>query len=127
MRIPILNIRKDSLSATEKAEVKQFGPRRLIEVAISAENTGKRRTAAVAQLYTGEVVPRPENPVKELKRFHKFHLEPGEKQQIRLTLDERDFAVFDTGNGTFVTPPGNYRLFLGSSVAEIAATADIVL
>ena len=110
-----------------KVEVKPFGSRRLIEVVISAENTGDRRTAAVAQLYTGETIPRPEDPVKELKRFHKFHLDPGEKQSICLTLDDRDFAVFDTGSGTFVARPGNYRLYLGCNAADIADTADITL
>ena len=113
--------------ALENAEVKKFGPVRRVEVLISAENTGNRRTAAVAQLYTGEVTPRPENPVKELKRFHKFHLEPGEKQSIRLTLDDRDFAVFDMEQGCFVTRSGNYRLYLGCNAADIAGTADITL
>ncbi len=108
-------------------EVKQYGTIRQVEVRISAENTGKRHTAAVAQLYAGGVVPRQEDPVKELKRFYKFHLEPGEKQSIRLILDDRDFAVFDTDKGSFVTHPGNYRLYLGSNVAEIAGTADITL
>lgn len=111
----------------EKAEVKQFGPRRLIEVAISAENTGKRRTAAVAQLYAGGAVPRPEDPVKELKRFHKFHLEPGEKQTVSLILNDRDFAVFDVEQGCFVTRSGNYRIYLGSNAADIASSADIAL
>lgn len=113
--------------ALEKVELKQYGACRRVEVVVSAENTGKRRTAAVAQLYAGETVPRKEDPVKELKRFHKFHLEPGEKQSVRLTLDDRDFAIFDTGAGKFITRPGNYRLYLGSSSAEIAGTAEISL
>jgi beta-glucosidase len=111
----------------EKTDIREFGSRRLIEVVISAENTGCRRTAAVAQLYAGELVPRPENPVKELKRFYKFHLDPGEKQSVRLTLDDRDFAVFDTGCGGFITRSGNYRLYLGSNATDIADTADITL
>ncbi len=110
-----------------KAEVKEYGSCRRVEVVIAAENTGKRRSAAVAQLYAGEVAPRPENPVKELKRFHKFHLEPGEKQTIRLILDDRDFAVFDSGCGKFVTHPGNYRIYLGSNAADIKGSADIAL
>ena len=110
-----------------KVEVKRYGRNHQVEVMISAENTGKRRTAAVAQLYAGEAIPRPENPVKELKRFHKFHLEPGEKQSIRLTLDDRDFAVFDTEAGSFVTRAGSYRIYLGCNAADIAATADITL
>ena len=113
--------------ALEKVELKRYGASFRVEAAISAENIGKRRTAAVAQLYAGEASPRPENPVKELKRFHKFHLEPGEKQSIRLTLDERDFAVFDMETGCFVTHPGNYRLHLGCNAAEIADTADITI
>ena len=111
----------------EKAEVRQIGNGRRVEVAVSAENTGKRRTAAVAQLYAGAVAPRPEDPVKELKRFHKFRLDPGEKQSVLLTLDDRDFAVFDVKTGRFVTRPGAYRLCLGANSAEIAATADISL
>ena len=91
------------------------------------ESAGNRRTAAVAQLYAGEVIPKPENPVKELKRFYKFHLEPGEKQSIRLTLDERDFAVFDMGVGKFVTHSGNYRIYLGCNALDIASSTDITL
>ena len=111
----------------EKAEVRQIGSCRRVEVTVSAENTGKRRTAAVAQLYAGAVAPRPEDPVKELKRFHKFHLDPGERQSVRLTLDDRDFAVFDASAARFVTRPGAYRLYLGVSSAEIAGSADISL
>ena len=111
----------------DKVEVRQYGSNRQVEVTISAENTGNRRTAAVAQLYAGELIPRPEDPVKELKRFHKFHLDPSEKQSIRLTLDDRDFAVFDIEAGRFVTRPGNYRIYLGSNAAEIAGSADISL
>ena len=111
----------------EKAEVRQTGSCRRVEVVVSAENTGKRRTAAVAQLYAGTVVPRPEDPVKELKRFRKFRLAPGERQSVRLTLDDRDFAVFDTPAARFVTRPGAYRLYLGVNSAEIAGTADISL
>ena len=111
----------------DKVEVKQYGPIRQVEVTISAENTGSRRSAAVAQLYTGEVIPRPENPVKELKRFHKFHLDSGEKQSIRLILDDRDFAVFDMAEGRFVTRPGKYRIYLGSNAADVSGSADISL
>lgn len=113
--------------AMEKVDIRKIGSRHLVEVVISAENTGNRRTAAVAQLYAGGAVLRPEDPVKELKRFHKFHLDPNEKQSIRLTLDDRDFAVFDTGIGSFVTYSGNYRLYLGSNAAEIIASADITI
>ena len=111
----------------EKVEIRTVGTCRRVGIVVSAENTGRRRTAAVAQIYAGEVVPRPEDPVKELKRFHKFHLGPGEKQSAVLTLDDRDFAVFDTSSGKFVTRPGNYRIYLGSSSAEIAGSAEISL
>ena len=111
----------------EKVEVKQYGTVRQAEVFVSAENTGARHTAAVAQLYAGAVEPRPEDPVKELKRFYKFHLEPGEKQSIRLTLDDRDFAVFDMEKGSFVTRPGEYRIYLCRNAADVEGTADIAL
>ena len=113
--------------ALGKVELKQCGVCRRIEVEISAENTGKRQTSAVAQIYTGRTVPRPEDPVKELKRFYKFHLAPGEKQTVILTLNDRDFAIFDIDSGKFVTQPGNYRIYLACNSAEITGTVDISL
>ena len=111
----------------EKAELKESGKCRRVELIVSAENTGKRRTAAVAQIYVGRSVPRAEDPVKELKRFYKFHLDPGEKQRIVLTLDESDFAVFDAESGNFVTRPGGYLITLGYNAAEAAGQAEITL
>jgi beta-glucosidase len=92
-------------------------------VTLRLTNTGARAGSSVVQAYVlpaaGASVPRPD---KELKAFAKLHLQPGESREVTLTLPDRAFAHFDTAGQSWVVQPGDYRISLGFSAADLRQT-----
>jgi beta-glucosidase len=78
---------------------------------VTVTNTGSRAGAEIIQLYV-----KPENtqnrPVRELKRFTKVFLNPGESREVSFTLDERCFAVWHEG---WKVPKGTYTVLIGGN------------
>jgi beta-glucosidase len=93
-----------------------------IHVSVEVTNTGTLPGRETVQLYVGdEVTQDVVRPVKELKAFHKVELAPGETQTVRFTLTARDLAYYDVHQRAWITTPGRYRLYLGSSSTDIRA------
>ncbi len=94
-----------------------------IHVSVEVTNTGAIAGRETVQLYVGdEVTQDVVRPVKELKGFHKVELAPGESQLVRFTLNTHDLAYYDVHRRAWITTPGKYRLYVGSSAADIRAT-----
>ena len=94
-----------------------------MHVSVEVTNTGTLAGRETVQLYVGdEVTQDVVRPVKELKGFHKVELAPGESQVVRFTLNTHDLAYYDVHRCAWITTPGNYRLYVGSSAADIRAT-----
>lgn len=115
-------------------------------VRVPVTNTGGRAGSEVVQLYVEPVAPTVVRPPKELKAFAKVHLEPGASATVELALDDRAFAYWQpdlsayarirnrqsatTGFSMGAPPedpppgwrvePGDYRLHIGRSSADIA-------
>jgi len=91
-----------------------------IHVSVEVANTGTLPGRETVQLYVGdEVTQDVVRPVKELKAFQKVELAPGETQIVRFTLNAHDLAYYDVHRQAWFTTPGRYRLYLGSSSADI--------
>ena len=102
------------------------GPR--YDVAFSITNTGARSGADVAQVYVADLThPRVLRPLKELKGFARTELQPGETRRVHVELDARAFTWFDTASHAWRAAAGRYRILLGRSSADMAASADITL
>jgi len=90
-----------------------------VTVTFTVMNTGQRAGAEVAQLYVGQQNPPIDRPIKELKGFQKVFLEPGQSQQVTLTLDQRSVAYWDTTHEKWVALPGSYNVLVGASSQDI--------
>lgn len=91
-----------------------------IHVSVDVTNTGAMAGKETVQLYVGdEVTQDVVRPVKELKAFHKVELAPGETQIVRFTLGAHDLAYYDVHQHAWVTTPGRYRIYVGSSSADV--------
>lgn len=86
------------------------------EVSCKIRNTGAFPGAEIVQLYIAPVTKGIFRPSRELRRFAKVRLKPGEAKKVKFTLDERCFAIWDQG---FVVPQGEYEIEIGSSVEDI--------
>jgi beta-glucosidase len=115
-------------------------------VRVVVTNTGNRPGSEVVQLYVEPVAPSVVRPPKELKAFAKVHLAAGESTTVELALDDRSFAHWQPDPSSYArirerqaattgfvmgqlptdppagwrVEPGDYRLHIGRSSADIA-------
>ncbi|MFN3873548.1 MAG: glycoside hydrolase family 3 C-terminal domain-containing protein [Ignavibacterium sp.] len=93
-----------------------------LTVSFKVKNVGKRKGKEVVQLYIADPICSVERPVKELKRFSKVELNPGEEKQIEFTITPKDLNYYDRG---WKTENGEFILMIGSSSSEIKLTSSI--
>lgn len=106
-----------------KAEVGTDGT---LTLSGSVTNTGDRTGKAVPQLYVGPVAGGWEAP-KRLAGWQKLELAPGASGRFTVPVDARILASFDVAGKQWVVKPGRYKVWLGSSAADLPVTAEMVL
>lgn len=97
------------------------------EVTVDVTNTGDIDTEEVVQLYInneesgyGEYTPE-----KQLVSYHKAAIPAGETQQVLLTVNPKDFAVWDANRSEYITEKGTYTLMTGSSSENTPLTEKL--
>ena len=91
----------------------------MVEIGATIRNTGIHEGLETVQLYVGPRHPQETRPIKELKRFEKIHLDPGEARTVRFTLTARDLSYYDSHRQDWICEPGVYDILVGSSSADI--------
>jgi beta-glucosidase len=99
---------------------KKIKPDQAVEVIFTIENTGKIPGTEIAQIYVHDVKSSIERPVKELKGFEKINLQPGEKKEVRVILDKRDFSFWSPATKQWTVEPGKFEILVGSSSDSIS-------
>ena len=98
-------------------------------VRVDVTNTGTVPAKEVVQLYVSAPDAAARNkPDKELKAFAKTGLlQPGETQNIALTVRTTDLASFDEASSSWLVDGGTYSLLIATSSRDIKATltADV--
>jgi beta-glucosidase len=89
-----------------------------LTVSVEVENTGQRAGDEVVQLYIRDPVASLSRPVKELKGFQRVTLQPGQKRKVEFLLD-REHLGFWNRQMRFVVEPGEFRVMVGSSSADL--------
>jgi beta-glucosidase len=74
-------------------------------------NTGSYEADEVVQLYVEDKVGSLTRPVKELKRFQRITLKPGESQTVTFTLPVGELA-FWTARNRYEVEPGGFTLWI---------------
>ena len=91
-----------------------------VTIEADVKNTGKIPGDEVVELYLTQ--PKGyETPVRELAAFQRIHLERGESEHVRLTIDPRTLAQVDE-KGTRVVVPGEYTVSIGSTQPGTSAS-----
>ena len=83
----------------------------VLKVTFDLENTGKYEATEVAQLYVRDKVGSVTRPVKELKRFTRISLKPGEKKNVTFELPVSELAFWDI-NMNKIVEPGDFSLWV---------------
>ena len=88
-----------------------------VNVQVTVINSGQVAGEEVAQLYIRDMVASVVRPVKELKGFEKFLLDPGQSKTLEFLLTEKELGFFD-GQGNFKVEPGEFQIMVGTSSVE---------
>lgn len=88
-----------------------------LEITVRLKNTGARAGTEVVQLYLQDVAASLVRPVKELKRYLRVALSPGEETTVRLTLDKTDMGFYDN-EGRYRLENGVFRIYVGGNSRE---------
>lgn len=89
-----------------------------IKVRVTVKNTGKVAGEEVAQLYIRDKVASVVRPVKELKGFQKFMLQPNESKVIEFVLTDVELGFYDN-TGKFIVEPGEFDIMVGTNSQKV--------
>ena len=98
-----------------------------ITFTVPVTNTGSMAGAETVQLYISDKHSKVERPVKELKAFQKVFLQPGETQNVSLTIDKRALSYYDDHSSQWTAEPGTFEALIGTSSASIATICKFAL
>jgi beta-glucosidase len=88
-----------------------------LTVTVKVTNTGSRAGSEIVQLYLSDLVASVTPPVRSLKRFTKFQLQPGQSKTATFTLSWDDFAFIGRDNKP-VVEPGKFKVAVANLTHE---------
>ncbi|GAA4520884.1 glycoside hydrolase family 3 protein [Brachybacterium paraconglomeratum] len=104
-----------------------------LSVQATVTNTGARSGSEVVQLYVQAPDGALSKPARSLAAFARTtELEPGQNQNVPLTVQLEDLASYDDTGATghrsaWVLEPGEYRVFVGADVRQASLAGSIHL
>src|SRR5271157_1934811 len=90
-----------------------------IAIGFEVSNVGDRGGQEVAQLYVQDLAASVPRPTKELRRFAKVQLSPGETTQVHFELSHTDLAYFDEATGAWAVADGEFKVLVGNSSRDL--------
>lgn len=94
---------------------------------ITVKNTGKVAGKETVQLYIGDDKASVIRPTKELKGFQKVSLAPGESKEVSFQITEEHLQFFDETQHKWISEPGSFKAYIGSSSSDIKAKLSFKL
>ena len=110
-----------------KVSSKKTTDKQGLTVSIKIKNTGNTAGKEVVQLYVTDKESTLQRPEKELKKFAKVDLQPGEVKEITFVLNSRDFSYFDSKRDQWIAESGAFEIKMGASSRDIKLTETIDL
>lgn len=98
-----------------------------LELTVNVKNVGDVAGKEVVQLYIGDEKCTVLRPLKELKRFQKVALNPGEEKAVSFTITADDLKYYDETLKDWTAEPGKFKVYIGSSSSDIRSIVSFVL
>lgn len=98
-----------------------------LTVSFVVKNTGTCAGAEVAQVYVGDLQPEKFRPERELRGFEKVFLLPGEEKKVEISLNPRDFSIYDPISHGWKVPSGKYQIAVAASSRDIRLESQVVI
>lgn len=94
------------------------------EVSVDITNAGDVAGAEVAQLYV-QFPAAAEEPLRQLRGFHKVNILPGKTEAATFQLRRRDLSIWNVEKQEWQIVRGDYKLSVGSSSRDLRATGTL--
>ena len=94
---------------------------------VTVKNTGTKRGAETVQLYVKDVKTSVDRPVKELKGFKKVWLNPGEQQNVDITIDNTALSFYDETSSSWKSENGLFEALIGNASDHITLKTRFTL
>lgn len=98
-----------------------------LNVSVDITNTGDVAGKEIVQLYVSDKTGAAVRPVKELKGFEKVELAPNETKTVKMELNQRAFAWYNTHVNDWCCGEGIYEILLGSSSRDIKLSTQVTM
>jgi beta-glucosidase len=98
-----------------------------VEITLTVRNSGTRAGAEVVQLYVRDVKACVDRPAKELKAFRRVHLDPGQSQNVRFTIDRSAMSFYSSAERDLVAEPGAFEVLVAASSRDIRLRGNFEL
>ena len=109
------------------SEKQEYALNEKVTVNFRLKNTGDAAGAQVVQLYVGDPVSKQNKPVKELRAFAKYFLEPGQEIRETLEFDISDIGSYSEDYDKFLVEDGIYDIYVGFSSEDIKSKVSFRL
>ena len=97
-----------------------------VTLKVEVENTGAVAGKDVVQIYASAPAGRLVKPIHELAAYKKTKkLQPGEKQELKITFDTEYLTSYDESLAAFVLEPGDYQIAIGRNSRDTSVAAVI--
>jgi beta-glucosidase len=98
-----------------------------LTVSLNVKNTGDVKGKEIVQLYVSDSKSTLQRPEKELKKFTKIELNPGEEKTVTFKLESRDFSYFDAKRNMWIAESGEYLIAAAASSRDIRLSETVNL
>ncbi|WP_293577024.1 glycoside hydrolase family 3 C-terminal domain-containing protein, partial [Prevotella sp.] len=88
-----------------------------IKLTIPVSNVGKKDGTEVVQVYVKDPADA-DGPLKSLKAYQRVTVKAGKTAKAEITLDSKNFELFDAATNTVRAKAGNYEVYYGNSSAD---------
>ncbi|MBZ9784279.1 beta-glucosidase BglX [Pseudomonas sp. REP124] len=90
----------------------------VLGASVVVKNTGPRVGATVVQLYIRDIAASIARPVKELKRYRKIMLQPGEEKTVYFNLSEQDLKFYNA-KLEYAAEAGAFSVMIGLDSRDV--------
>ncbi len=110
-----------------KVSSKNITDKEALTVTVTVKNIGEVKGKEIVQLYVSDSKSTLQRPEKELKKFVKIELNPGEEKTISFQLESRDFSYFDAKRNRWIAESGEFVISAAASSRDIRLLETINL
>lgn len=110
-----------------KLSAKNITDKEGLVVTVTVKNIGDVKGKETIQLYVSDTDCTLQRPDKELKKFAKVELAPGESKDVTFKLESRDFSYYDAKRDLWIAESGEFVIAAAASSRDIRQSETIML